>query len=641
MTNEQFQQLVRKLEEDARKSPGWYRLRVGLLAILGYGYIFLVLAGLLVAIAFLVFSIIYMKRASGSMLRLIIFLLIPLGVGLQSLWVSFPPPTGIELHRHQVPHLYELIDELVRKLHTPGFHCVLLTDEFNAAVCQHPRLGILGWQQNYLILGLPLLQALSPEQFRAVLAHELGHLSGNHSRFGGWIYRVRQTWSQMLERLQKQTTQGSEILFHPFFRWYAPFFEAYSFVLARGNEYEADRCAAQLAGATLTAEALISSAVKVRFLQESFWAEIHHQADDLPNPSATPFQSLSVAFQEDIEPECEQKWLMEAIEQKTNYDDTHPCLVDRLHALGYASTPSLTAPIQQTAADRLLGAMADELAKRLDKDWQTNITFGWRERYNHIQQMRESRQCLRQKAAFVNLTISEEWQLAKATLELDGDAAARPLLEAILQTQPEHVGANYELGRILILANDDLGVEYLETAMSREQECTPNACRLLYDFYQARNREPEAKKYAQKIQAYFEKVALAEQERSRITESDGFLTHDFSPEVIDGLKQKIARYPEIKTAYLVKKKVKYFPEKPIYVVGVVRQIAWYKLDRESAAQKLLARLGSELTYPAETLVIVLEIATKSIHNKIHKNIASIAKAKIYDRALEKKRESKT
>lgn len=58
---------------------------------------------------------------------------------------------------------------------------------------QHARLGVLGWHVNYLILGLPLMQAVSPEQFRAIVAHELGHLSRNHSRFAGWIYRVRLT----------------------------------------------------------------------------------------------------------------------------------------------------------------------------------------------------------------------------------------------------------------------------------------------------------------------------------------------------------------------------------------------------------------------------------------------------------------
>jgi len=40
---------------------------------------------------------------------------------------------------------------------------------------------------------------LTKDQFLAVIAHELGHLSGHHSRFNAWIYRVRITWWRIME----------------------------------------------------------------------------------------------------------------------------------------------------------------------------------------------------------------------------------------------------------------------------------------------------------------------------------------------------------------------------------------------------------------------------------------------------------
>lgn len=49
---------------------------------------------------------------------------------------------------------------------------------------------------------------LSLDQFRAVLAHELGHLSRNHTQLQGRIYLVRRTWYQVWERLQ-ELRQGS------------------------------------------------------------------------------------------------------------------------------------------------------------------------------------------------------------------------------------------------------------------------------------------------------------------------------------------------------------------------------------------------------------------------------------------------
>ncbi|MEG4802819.1 M48 family metallopeptidase [Microcoleus sp. ARI1-B5] len=134
-----------------------------------------------------------------------------------------------------------MVDELTTKLQAPRFHNILLNREFNAAVVQVPRLGIFGWQKNYLLLGLPLMQSLSLEQFKAVRAHEVGHLSRNHSRFAGWIYRIRKTWLQIYERLHQSEQHGASILFNSFLEWYWPSFNAYSFILARMDEYEADR----------------------------------------------------------------------------------------------------------------------------------------------------------------------------------------------------------------------------------------------------------------------------------------------------------------------------------------------------------------------------------------------------------------
>ena len=105
-----------------------------------------------------------------------------------------------------------------------------------------------------MVVGLPLLRALTPDEFRAVLAHEFGHLSGKHGRFSGWIYRVRQTWIQILTQVHQDRSYAS-FLFEPFLNWYAPYLNAYSFVLARTQEREADAYAVDFAGKEFAAMA--------------------------------------------------------------------------------------------------------------------------------------------------------------------------------------------------------------------------------------------------------------------------------------------------------------------------------------------------------------------------------------------------
>lgn len=417
MNREEFDTLIQKLETYAQRQPASYKLRVGLLAVLGYGYIFLVLAGLVAAVAALVLIVVYSRRINRTLIKLFFLLLVPTLIVLRSLWVSIPPPLGIELRRQQVPRLFELIDKLTKALKAPRFHRVLLNSEFNAGAVQVPRLGLFGWQQNYLLLGLPLMQALSPQQFRAVLAHELGHLSGNHSQFAGWIYRVRKTWGQILERLHQSNQAGATALFNRFFNWYAPFFYAYSFVLARANEYEADRCAAEVAGSQHIAEALVNVEIKGQVLDQSFWTKVYKLADNRPDPPKSPFTALAKTLETGDKPENEEKWLQQALMLKTDNADTHPCLTDRLKALGYSQSPPLPKPVKVTAARQYLGAALVKLTQALDTEWRTAVNYQWRERHTYAQQIRASLQALAEKASRGSLTVEEAWSRAKWTME--------------------------------------------------------------------------------------------------------------------------------------------------------------------------------------------------------------------------------
>ena len=196
--------------------------------------------------------------------------LVIVGIVLRSLWITLPEPDGMELQREQAPALFDLIHEVTTKLNGPKIHHVLVSSDFNASVVQIPQFGMFGWLNNYLVVGLPLLRAFTPAEFRAVLAHEVGHLSGKHGGFSGWIYRVRQSWGEVLTRVHYERHYAS-FLFEPFLNWYAPYLSAYSFVLARAQERHADEYAIELAGRDVTAVMLARLDVKQRKLTEDFW----------------------------------------------------------------------------------------------------------------------------------------------------------------------------------------------------------------------------------------------------------------------------------------------------------------------------------------------------------------------------------
>jgi Zn-dependent protease with chaperone function len=505
---EKFAQLIQRLEIYAKRNPNIYKIKVGLLAILGYGYIFAILAILIGISACLIWLIIKSGHISGGIIKLIVLAVIPIFIIINSLWevlwLRFPTPQGLELKRQEVPNLFKVVEELADQLKCPQFYRILVNSELNASVQQLP-INLLGQKRNYLIIGLPLLQSLSAQQFCAVLAHELGHISGNHSIFAGWIYRMRYTWGCIYDRLEQLKANSTNFIFNQFFNWYIPFFNAYSFVLARANEYEADRCAVQLIGDRHIAAALVNIEVKANFLDSYFWQQINQLADEQPDPPNNIFTLLGSTIKNSLELEQEKLYLKQALGNETNYSDTHPCLSDRLTALGINSEEafSLLQPVELSAAEYYLDQSLIELTTQLNQDWQTIVTFKWRERYSYVQQSLQELQALNNKAKIQVLTIEEAWSMAQLTVEFIGIEVATPLLHNVLKKQVDHVPANYLLGRILIAQENSLGIKYLEKAMEKDPETIIPGCQYIYKFLRQQGKESAAEVYRQKAEQYY------------------------------------------------------------------------------------------------------------------------------------------
>jgi Zn-dependent protease with chaperone function len=286
-----FGRLVRHLERWAAAHVLSYRLIVMLLALVGYAYLMGALLLLVAAAGAIVF------RLPG----LLIFPVFGLSVFapffvlgsiiISALWVRIEAPGGYEVTHETAPALFALLDKVRRAARAPRVHRVLITEEFNAGIASLPRLGVFGWSRNYLTLGMLLMQSVSEDEFTAVVAHEFGHLAGRHGWFLGWIYRLRMTWWRIAYALQRRA-RWSRWFFTPFYSLYVPYFNAYSFVLARANEYEADRMSAEIAGPNAAATALVRVDTVGHYLSSRFWPTLYKAANNHAEPPYLPLARL-------------------------------------------------------------------------------------------------------------------------------------------------------------------------------------------------------------------------------------------------------------------------------------------------------------------------------------------------------------
>jgi Zn-dependent protease with chaperone function len=604
-----FEHLVREAEARIAANPRGYKLRVALLALLGYAVLFGALAVLLAliggtvwgALASTAFLILLLKK------KLIIPLLVVAWLILRALWVRLDPPKGYRASREAFPALHAEVDALRKQLDTPPVHEIILTDDFNAGIAQTPRLGVLGWPRNTLILGMQLLLALSLEQARAVLAHEFGHLSGNHSRFDGWIYRLRLTWYRIMSALD-QAHGFSTAALRKFFDWYAPYFNAYSFALARGNEYEADAIAVRLTSVQAAAQALVSTHIRSDALHEHYWRPLIKRADTKPEPDTAPFTDLARFLGENPLPREELlARIRKAIDHRTGHADTHPALKDRLGAM--AAPPVLPGTPSQSAAQAWLGAGLPQVLQEFDQQWLQRNREPWQERYRYAQEARGKLVELERKPAG-ELTQEERWNLAAWTEEFMPERDALPLYQAYAQQAPEDRDADFAIGRLLLARNDAAGVAFLERATEKFDLALP-ACEVAYDYFVRAGDNGRADHWRRRGEGFIDVADSARAERASLSPGDTFLPSDLPQDAHERLRDQLGLIDGVKSAWIARKQLVHVQDAPLYVVAI-------------AAAGLFANAGKLITEVAEkvdTQYPTYFVATAGDGAKVGKKVA--------------------
>lgn len=577
-----------------------YKFKLFLLALLGYAYIFSVLAFLLALVALLFWSILTGKGLINFVIQFEIAFIILTAVVLRSLWVRLQSPEGLKLSEREHPRLFEMIDQIRRAVRGPRVYAVLLTEEFNVSVVSVPRLGLFGWPRHYLLIGLPLIQALSPSEFRASIAHEIGHLAGAHGRFSSWIYRIYWTWYGLMGQLTGRR-QWATVLFNRFFQWYVPYFGSYSATLLRIHEFEADRSAAEAASADVLAGALIRLEVNKPFV-EQFWCNLWERTTTQSSPPAA-FTELGERLRGGAPDADVQRWLEEALAGEASNDDSHPSLSMRLKALGKEA--QLPEAITQSAAEFYLEDDLHRLIEELDRGYQARVRDEWEQSYQEFYAASKELSELDHRAAEGGLTVEEAYRRACLTAEVGNSEGALVLYREVVDRNPNHARANFELGHLLLSQNQDEGIRFLERAMDLNDDYVSSACHILYGYLTRKNDVSDqiaGQNYMRRAIAQSQIHQNAHAERNEVGFLDHLTAHDLSNEKVEQLRRQLAQDVHVREAYLVRKKVQYRPDKPLYALGVVVDQPWYtQIKRQwSFTRQCAYQLKSSVTSSARS-----------------------------------------
>jgi Zn-dependent protease with chaperone function len=239
-------------------------------------------------------------------------------------------PHGLPLRPDQAPYLWQLVHELAGVVQTRMPDEIRVVPEVNAAVVEHSRLlGLIGGRR-LLYVGLPLLQVFTLDQLRSVIAHELGHYSGQHTRFAAMAYRGRMAIGGTIGRLGPYNVVGWV------FKAYARLYLLVDSAVVRRQELAADQASVLVAGRAAAAGALrelpVLDAAWDFYLAtyvESGW-ELGYAPDDLFGG----FRALVDARKAELD-----ELRLKPPSGEASIWDSHPPIPDRISAISRTPEP--------------------------------------------------------------------------------------------------------------------------------------------------------------------------------------------------------------------------------------------------------------------------------------------------------------
>ncbi len=556
-----YKNYLRKLEAYASKHPKLYNFNVYMLAAFGVTFVlgfFILFLGLIGALIFLSTK---SHHLNVGVIKLIIFLGIPLVIIIKSSFVKMGEPYGVEIKREEAPMLFDMIDEIRDQLKTPKISKILIDYTYNASVSQIPRLGLLGFNKNYLVIGLPFLLCMSKDRLKSIIAHEMGHISKRHGFITTQIYILRNTWNNIVYFLE-QENHVSSFVFRFFLDKFLPFFNSYSFILMRKHEYEADKLAAEVVGEKITGETFIYGSLYYRLYNDHF-NNFSKIAKTERKPPQNPISSLSESFKNELSNQEIFEIINHQLKEEITYEDVHPSFKDRLDALNYKIDRDFKPVFNRSSLD-LLGKDAKAICKRIDEYWLSFNKDYWNSLYKSAKVSEKQIATLESKE---NLTEDNMIDQGFHFLNLGDKEKAMECFEKVLKDNPDNHEVNFEYGLLLLSKEKDEGVKYLKKAAELKYQCKLEALSHIYSYYKSKNDEENADYYYDKYTEFSNIYQQSEVERSQ-WQNTKLLQHDLSLKEIDMYVDHLKNYEDIEKAYLVKGSVKHFPDYPCYYLAI-------------------------------------------------------------------------
>ncbi len=355
----------------AEAFPRLYLGIVTLVAITGYAYVLmyplLVLTGILSIQAALTSAD---GIDFGALAAWFVIVIVSVLVSYRALRFKPVYPTGLTLAEDKAPVLFSLVEQLRSHYKRPAIDRIVITGDYELDIIRTPRLALPVRLSNTLVIGLPVMQCLSPRQFECLLAGRIGQFSMRYNSLANWLYQHRAIWQQYRAIYRTQKGIGIEPL-KWFFALYSPVYNAISTRAARQDRLNADTYAMQLYNDEEVREMITADSIALWYMDQQYWPAVHKVAAASPKSLPAPHAKMPAAASASMNGDRLQALLARVVNHAPASRDIAPSLSSRIENIGHDKA-RMGQPAAKTAAAVYMGSSAASVITLIDKLWQKN-----------------------------------------------------------------------------------------------------------------------------------------------------------------------------------------------------------------------------------------------------------------------------
>ena len=377
--------LVSPVEKLAKNYQRIYLVFVVAAAVTGYAYLLFSPAVVLTAFYFLHELIPGVQSNQGwveigvTSFVAILFMY----ASVRTVQLRFSHVKGLKLTKEMTPDLFDVIAEVRSHFKRPAIKNVVITEKFECRIESVPRLGIPMASFNTLVIGLPMMQVLSPEEFRCELSRCIGQNSRAIPSLTLFVYKSHNLWSMYNESLSKYKKFGTSPL-RWFFKTYSRLFEIIAAPAIRMEELEADLFALEYINEDEVFEALKSEAISRTLLKTHYWPHVRNMVMKNPNVAIKPFANLEKSVRSDAMQDNRKKWLNDAYITGQFPGDLMPSFRQRMECIGHLKIRTIPV-LGMNSAEKYLGDTRKNIIPIIDKLWRSTTLSHWVREYKEQQ----------------------------------------------------------------------------------------------------------------------------------------------------------------------------------------------------------------------------------------------------------------